>query len=525
MKIRNFPLVCYLVCIISLNTQAQNKTDLPVGFEQYMDSILTVFNVPGISLAIVKDGNILKAGGYGVKKLGEHNPVDAHTLFSIASNTKAFTAAALEILVEDKKLKWDDPVINYLPWFKMSDPWVTAEFSVRDLLVHHSGIPGFAGDILIFPPSEYSRKEIVSKLKLIPLVHSFRTTYAYDNILYLAAGELIKSVSGMEWEDFVKQRIFDQLGMAESISRFSDFKTQNNIASAHSPVLGKIEVDNAFFDQAVGDAGNPAGGIASNAVDMSKWLIAQLDSGRGNNGKSIFQPKAIKELWRMVTPTPITKTPIEIWPSQTNFSGYALGVKTYQYGKYELIGHGGKLDGFVSQVVLVPALKLGIAVLTNQESTGAYWAVIYHLLDFYMQNPKFNWIEGYKKLLDSSIEKSKKEYAQSIIPKKVNIIMNINDSQIIGNYHDAFYGDASIVKQGSKLILQFSQTPQFVADLIPFQYQSYYAKFRNTTLRADAYVSFSLSPDGKVAQFQIRIIDPDSDINFDELLFKPVKNK
>jgi len=285
----------------------------------------------------------------------------------------------------------------------MSDPWVTAAFTVRDLLVHHSGIPGFAGDILIFPPSSYSRKEIVSKLVSIPLIHSFRTTYAYDNILYLAAGELIKAVSGREWEDFIKTSILDKLEMRETVARFSDFKQQQDIAAGHSRVLGKVVNDPEFFEQAVGDAGNPAGGIASNAIDMSKWLIAQLDSGRGMNGKQIFESKAINNLWNIVTPTPISKTPSEIAPAASSFAGYASGVKAYNYGKYKLVGHGGKLDGFVSQVVMVPDLKLGIAVLTNQESTGAYWSVIYHLLDYYMQQPSFDWIKGYQALLKNRL--------------------------------------------------------------------------------------------------------------------------
>ena len=198
------PVLCFAFSL------AHAQQIIPSGLDKYVDSVLRIFEVPGISLSIVKDGKLVLAKGYGVKKLGEKNPVTEHTLFSIASNTKAFTAAALAILVQEKKLQWDDPVINYLPWFRMSDPWVTAQITVRDLLVHHSGIPAYAGDLLIFPPSDYSRKEIVSRVKDFPLVQSFRTHYAYDNILYLAAGEVIKAVSQMEWEDFIRTRIFDK---------------------------------------------------------------------------------------------------------------------------------------------------------------------------------------------------------------------------------------------------------------------------------------------------------------------------
>jgi CubicO group peptidase (beta-lactamase class C family) len=523
MKTKCIFIVFLSFCFCSIELKAQQTAEIPTDLEKYMDTVLRTFEVPGISLAIVKDGKIVKTTGYGVKKLGEKTPVSDHTLFSIASNTKAFTAAAIEILVEENKLKWDDPVIQYLPWFKMSDPWVTAQFTIRDLLVHHSGIPGFAGDILIFPPSNYTRQEIVSKLKFIPLVNSFRTTYAYDNILYLAAGELIKTVSAMDWEEFIKSRILTKLEMKETISKFSDFKYQLDVSSGHSRVLGKIVIDQAFYEQAVGDAGNPAGGIASNAVDMSKWLIAQLDSGKGLNGQQIFHKKAINELWSIVTPTPITKPPVDILPAALNFSGYALGVKAYNYGQYKLVGHGGKLDGFVSQVVMVPELKLGIAVLTNQETTGAYWAIIYHLLDFYMHHPRFDWIKGYKTVLDSSLAKSKVERAMLKINPTENNFIPIADDKIIGKYRDVFYGDAVIAQVGSKLQLQFLQTPQFVADLIPFQFQTYLAKFHNTTLRADAYLSLSIGPDGNVDQFKLKMMDPDSDINFEELIFKTIK--
>jgi CubicO group peptidase (beta-lactamase class C family) len=503
--------------------EAQNAEGIPADLDAYIDTVLQTFEVPGISLAIVKDGKIIKTSGYGFKKLGEKTPVTEHTLFSIASNTKAFTAAALEILVEENKCKWNDPVINYLPWFKMSDPWVTAQFSIRDLLVHHSGIPGYAGDILIFPPSNYSRKEIVSKLKEIPLINSFRTTYAYDNILYLAAGELIKTISGIEWEEFIKIHLLNKLEMGESISRFSDFKNQKDVSSGHTRVLGKVMIDHDFFDQAVGDAGNPAGGIVSNAIDMSKWLIAQLDSGNGMNGQKIYQTKAIKELWSIVTPTPISAPPLELLPSAQNFAGYAMGVKSYNYGKYKLIGHGGKLDGFVSQVVMVPELKLGIAILTNQESTGAYWSIIYHLLDYYMKNPRYDWLKGYKKLLDSSISKSNAEREKMIVIPTGHDLVTLNESELVGKYQDPFYGEAVISKIGTKLQLQFTQTPQFIADLIPFQFQTYLAKFHNSSLKIDSYLSFSIKPDGTIDQFKLKIIDPDSDINFDDLIFKPLK--
>ncbi len=175
----------------------------------------------------------MMAKGYGVKKLGDPAPVDQNTLFSIASNSKAFTATAMAMLVDEGKLKWEDKVIKYLPWFKMSDDYVTTNLTLRDLFVHHSGITAYANDVLLFPPSTFSRKELLSKLKDVKISHDFRTVYAYDNILYLAAGEVIAEVSGMSWEDFVKSKIFNKVGMKHSVSRFSTLKQQPNVAYAH----------------------------------------------------------------------------------------------------------------------------------------------------------------------------------------------------------------------------------------------------------------------------------------------------
>jgi len=525
MKWLNKKYLILVYCFVCANVCAQKTADIPPDLDRYVDSVLKIFEVPGISLAIVKDGKVMVAKGYGIKKLGEQSPVTSHTLFSIASNSKAFTTAALAILVEEKKMKWDDPVINYLPWFKMSDPWVTAQITVRDLLVHHSGIPAYSGDLLIFPPSNYSRKEILSKLKDIPLVHGFRTTYAYDNILYLAAGEVVKAVSGMEWEDFIQTRIFDKLGMTESVARFSAIKNHADIASAHSRIQGIVKTDDQYFEQAIGDAGNPAGGIASNAYDMAKWLIAQIDSGAAPNGTRIYKASATKDLWKIVTPIPIGTAPVGLEPSQMDFWGYALGVRIYNYGKYKVIGHGGKLDGFVSQVTFVPKLKLGIAVLTNQESSSAYWSVIYHVFDYYMQNKKFDWLSGFKKQKDSSLAESKKDFEKANIKPDSKILHSLRLEKYAGTYRDAFYGDVIIEKDGEKLSLKFKQTPQLVADLIPFQYETFIARFHNESLKADAYTSFSIGPDGNIDSFKMKIIDPDCDLSFEGLSLKRVTEK
>src|SRR5260221_3441605 len=203
---------------------------------------MRTFEVPGLALAVVKDGKVLLAKGYGVRKLGEAAPVDARTRFGIASNTKVFTATALGLLVEEGKLAWDQPVIRYLPWFAMYDPYVTRELTIRDLLVHRSGLGLGAGDLLWWPASTYDRKEVARRLRYIKPATSFRSPYAYDNVLYSVAGEVIERVSGQSWEDFVASHILQPVGMTGSTVRHSDATAAGNIATTHAEMDGTVRV-------------------------------------------------------------------------------------------------------------------------------------------------------------------------------------------------------------------------------------------------------------------------------------------
>jgi CubicO group peptidase (beta-lactamase class C family) len=207
-----------------------------------VDSVMKAFGVPGISLTIVKDGKVVLAKGYGVRRLGDPTPVDAGTLFGIASNTKVFTALSLGLLVERGKVEWDAPVINYLPWFQMYDSWVTREITVRDLLVHRSGLGLGAGDLLWWPASDYTRAQIARQLRFIKPATSFRYSYAYDNVLYTVAGELVEAVSGQTWEEFVRTNILVPAGMTTSFSHYPAPDQRGNLASPHAVVEGRAGV-------------------------------------------------------------------------------------------------------------------------------------------------------------------------------------------------------------------------------------------------------------------------------------------
>ena len=326
--------------VISARTAAQQP---PPDFDNYVKRVMETFTVPGLSVAIVKDGKVVLAKGYGVRRLGDPTPVDAQTRFGIASNTKLFTATALALLVEEGKIEWDAPVIRYLPGFAMSDPYVTRELTVRDLLVHRSGLGLGAGDLLWWPPSTYDRKEIARRLRYIPPATSFRSAYAYDNVLYLVAGELIEAVSGQTWEEFVRTRILRKVGMTDSDVRHSGAGQAATSPRPHAEVNDTVRPVAPFPS----DNTNPAGGIMSGAEDMAKWLMVQLDSGQVADGSRLFSPASASELWREVTPTPIGGIPVARAgpPPRQSWQGYALGLGVRDYRGHMLLQHTGGLPG------------------------------------------------------------------------------------------------------------------------------------------------------------------------------------
>ncbi|MEX1139884.1 MAG: serine hydrolase domain-containing protein [Bacteroidota bacterium] len=383
-----------ILTVLPMFALAQRAPWSASEFDSYVERVIKRFQVPGVCVAVVKDGKVVLAKGYGVRELGKPAKVDSKTLFGIASNTKAFTATALALLVEEGKIKWDGRVIDYLPWFQLSDPFVTRELTIRDLLVHRSGLGLGAGDLLWWPPSTYDRKEIARRLRYIPLATSFRSAYAYDNVLYTVAGEVIETISGMTWEDFVQKRILDVVGMTTSNVRHSDAVNGGNIATTHAEIDGKVRVVNPFAS----DNTNPAGGINSNADDMAKWMIVQMDSGRISAEKRLFSPRTTRELWQIVAPIGIGTPAPELAPLRANFNGYALGFGIRDYRGYKLVSHTGGLPGFVSQVMMIPELKVGVCILTNQESGAAFNSISLYVLDRYLK-ATHDWLGAFSTLV------------------------------------------------------------------------------------------------------------------------------
>jgi CubicO group peptidase (beta-lactamase class C family) len=518
MQIRFIIMVLFVIILVGF---APSEAQLSISeFDKYVGVVMKEFEVPGLCVAVVKDGKVVAAKGYGEKKLGENAAVDGRTLFNIASNTKAFTATALAILVEEGKLAWDTPVIRYLPWFRLADPYVTQELTVKDLLVHRSGLGLGAGDLLWWPASSYTRREIAERLQFIPLTTSFRSAYAYDNVLYLVAGEVIKAVTDSSWEEFVASRILKPLGMTGSKTRLSEILTNINTAMPHAEIDGKVRPVTAFTC----DNANPAAGILTNAVDIAKWMIVQLDSGRSSDTSRLFSRGTTRQLWAEVTPVPFGEPPPGLRQLRANFNGYALGFGVRDYRGRKVVSHTGGMPGYLSRVTLLPEDKLGIAVLLNHESGSAFNSITYYVIDKYLKAGAFDWTGAYKTLESRADTMEQMEQRSREVARDTNSRPSLPIAKYMGTYRDDWYGDVVMALIDGKPTIKFSHTSSLAGELVHWQYDTFIARWYDRELRADAYVTFSLNPNGLVDRVKMEAVSSSTDFSFDfhDLLLKPV---
>jgi len=515
------PLVALLAAVpVALAAQGKPAAP-PPGLDAYVDSVMKRFEVPGMGIAIVKDGQVVLAKGYGVKRLGSPDKVDADTRFGIASNTKAFTAIALGMLVEEGKLAWDAPVVNYLPQFMMWDSWVTRQITVRDILVHNSGFSLGAGDLLWWPSSTYTPQEIMRRLRYIEPATSFRSAYAYDNVLYLVAGQLIEAVSGMTWSDFVTSRILRPAGMREATTThaLASASAGENVSGTHARVNGKVQVIKPFFDPTT----DPAGGINAGANDMARWMITQLDSGRVGDQR-LWSQRTTRLQWSVVTPIPSGPAPKELAPYTASFLGYGLGFFLRDYRGYKMVTHTGGLPGYVSLLMMIPDKKLGVMVLTNQESGAAFQSIGLHVLDYYLGAPRWDWLGGYARRMAIADSMNAAEVTAAAASRDSLSKPSLPLARYAGTYEDAWYGTVTVSQEGNGLVVQFDKTPSLLGDLVHWQYDTWLVRWRDRELRADAYITFTLDEAGKVAGATMKPASPEVDFSFDfqDLHLKPV---
>jgi CubicO group peptidase (beta-lactamase class C family) len=492
-----------------------------------VERVMKLFDVPGIAIAIVKDGQVLAARGFGVRKLGAPEKVDGKTLFEVASNSKAFTAAALAMLVDEGKLAWDDPVTKHLPDFQMYDAYVTHEMTVRDLLTHRSGLGLGAGDLLWWPTTSFSTDEIIHKLRYVAPSTSFRSSYAYDNLLYIVAGKIIAAKSGKTWGETIRERILTPVGMASTTTSLLENEGNPNVANAHSKINEKIAAVKAMpVPNAVG-----AVGINTNAEDIARWMNVLLAGGKlpaGADGKEtrLFSAKQARELWTAQTPMRTGEPNAKLAGTKANFAAYGLGFQLRDYHGRLLALHSGALQGFYSKVVMVPEEKLGIAILTNAESGGSLnalqWQLLGRLVD---KDDKTDWIGAVAAVEDEMHAKEKARLARTGAARAAKSQPSLPRTAYDGDYQDPWYGIATIKHVGGRQLLSLSRTPDLTGELEHYQHDTFIVRWKERNFNADAYVTFALNPDGSIERMKMQPISTETDFSYDfqDLNFTPVK--
>ncbi|UCC24758.1 MAG: beta-lactamase family protein, partial [Gemmatimonadales bacterium] len=358
---------------VSLGGQAFSPED----FDHYVAEAVDAWGAVGLAVSVVKDGELLFAAGYGTRDLREGGPVDPGTLFAIGSTTKAMTAAALGMLVDEGRLAWDDPVSQYLPGFRLSDPWLTREVTVRDLLTHRAGLGN--ADFLWYG-LETDLDEVLHRFSNAPLAYSPRSAFIYQNIMYAAAGAVVEAVSGLPWEDFLQRRIFDPLGMDETVALLRDIEGRPNVATPHHVVDGDLRpIGNASVDPV-----KAAGSVWSSVDDMSRWMRMLLDRGEAPDGTRLLRPETVDELFRpqaLVTESGFYPTARLTEPRWTT---YGLGWFQHDYRGRKIDFHTGSIDGMVAIAGLVRDEGLGVYVLANRDHVEVRHALMYRVFDHFL---------------------------------------------------------------------------------------------------------------------------------------------
>ncbi len=510
-------LLFLLSCFLLTHAQLTSKQ-----IDSITEKVLKTFDVPGIAVAVVKDGKIIHGKGYGVASLNTKQKVDEHTRFAIASNSKAFTAAALGILVDSEKIKWTTLVTDIIPEFKLYAPYVTENFIIADLLTHRSGLGLGAGDLMFWPGMpKFSKEDIIHNLRYLKPVSQFRTKFDYDNLLYMVAGEVVGRVSGMSWEDFVESHIMKPLGMGESATSYSRLQNKNNVIDPHAPVEGKVQVVAREMNETL----NAAGGIYSSVYDMSKWAIMQMNDGKYGDGlkNSLFSKDVHNDMWTIHTVIPVGN----VTAYDTKFSGYGLGWFLSDEMGHKVATHTGGLLGMVTQVTLIPDMKLGIIVFTNQQSGAAFMSITNSIKDSWFGIKGKDRIKEYYAGVQAGQQNA--EQITSKIWKDINAASssqnNIDLNKFTGTFRDQWFGKITISIKDGKLLFEALKSPQLIGYMSYYKGNTFVVKWNDRSLDADAFVNYALDFNGDPFKIKMEPISPLTDFSFDfqDLDFNRVK--
>jgi CubicO group peptidase (beta-lactamase class C family) len=512
MKVRIYLLLAMCLVITSVGI-SQTLDEKIVKIDELANRLMTEWEQPGMAMAIVKDDKVVFSKGYGTRELGKNEPVDPDTVFVIASNSKAFLSATLAILVDEKKLSWDDKVSKYLPEFRMYDPWVTSELTIRDLVTHRVGLDTFSGDLLWYETT-YTSQEILERVQHLKPVSSFRSRYGYQNLMYIAAGRVVEKVSGRSWCEFVMERIHVPLGMTRTTCSIKDLP--GNAAVPHNESGGTLRV----LHRGNVDGADSAASLNSSVYDLSKWIRTQL--GRGTfEGKQIFSRERSWEMWQPQFARPLTEQFTRSNPGR-NFSGVGMGWFTYDYLGKKIVDHSGGLDGMLSFTVLVPEENLGFVILTNAE-TPVFRLMMNYTRDILLGTPERDWNAEAKVQVAASRERAEETRKKVDATRLANTRPTLALAGYTGTYRDTLYGDISVSEEGGRLVMRFLPAPRFVADLEHWHFDTFVIRWRPSVAYdfPRGFATFTIDGSGKTDELKIN--QPNNDFWFYELAPRRVK--
>jgi CubicO group peptidase (beta-lactamase class C family) len=461
------------------------------GLDAAIADAVRDWQVPGLAVAVVQDGAVVFSKGYGVRELGQPAPATDHTLFAIGSTTKAMTAALLGMLVDEKRIAWDDPVTKHLHWFQMSDPYVTREVTLRDLLTHRAGLGN--ADYLWYGQATEPR-EILRRVRLQPPAYSLRASFIYQNVMYAAAGAVVEAVSGQSWSDAMRTRIFEPLGMTETIATAATLSRQPNVAKPHYTVDGSVRlIENASVDGVA-----PAGSVWSNVTDMARWSAMLLAGGRAGS-KALLTPETVNELFRpqtLVTADAFYPTARLTKPTWTT---YGLGWFQQDYRGRAVDYHTGSIDGMVAIHGLLRDANVGVIVLGNLDHAELRHAIMFDVFDRYIGGTRRDWNGElrtfYGRLQQEAQSAARKAEAVRAQGTKPSLPL----SAYAGTYADPLYGEVIVAVAGDRLHARYGSA--FVGPLEHWHHDTFRATW-DAAWRGTALLSFQLDTGGRPARLE-----------------------
>jgi len=500
----------YLFCtlLLSLTLSAQMATET---LDELIKNTLETFEVPGISVGIIKDGEVVYAKGHGVRSMASQLPMTAETLVGVASNSKGFTCFALAILIDEGKLQWDDQVRTYIPEFQLQDAWATQAFTIKDLVTHRSGLGLGAGDLMFFPEGgDFSIQDIIDRLKYLEPSTSFRSSFEYNNLMFIVAGEVIRRVSGLSWEDFIETQIMAPVGMTDSKAAYNRVTNRSNIIEAHTRADGRVvQIPHDWSPTA-----NAAGGIMSNVKDMLTWAQFLMDGAVTKDGKRLLSAEQFHELWQL-------QMPLRVGPNDsynTNFRGYGLGWFVSDVkGGYKQVHHTGGLIGTVTQFTMIPDLDLAIVVLTNQMVGAAFNTITNTIKDTYLGYEDRSWLQNYGERHQNYLQYN--DSIKAAVFKQSSAMLDSpilpKPEQIIGTYTDDWFGNVRIEMKNNTYSIRCERSPRLFGELLPYSATTYVAKWNDRSYDADVFVKFTFDETGRAISARMSYIAPITDFSFD----------